>query len=196
MERRRDAGPSGARWRALVREIEACRRCPLGSTRQHVVIYRGAARPRVVFVGEAPGRQEDAEGVPFVGRAGRRLDEALRTLGLPASAYGILNVVKCHPPGNRLSPEPLRACRPFLDRQLALLRPRLLVPMGARALAALDARAPTVTRASGMLRTVGSLRLFPLLHPAATFRSGRAMRQWNRDLGRLRRWLDAHLESL
>ena len=135
-------------------------------------------------------------GVPFVGRAGHRLDEALRTLRLPVSAYGVLNVVKCHPPGNRLTPEPLRACRPFLDRQMALLRPRLLVPMGARALAALDPRAPPVMQSSGAPRSVGSMQLFPLLHPAATFRSRRAMRQWNRDLARLHRWLIAHLESL
>ncbi len=160
------------------------------------MVYRGSPRPTVVFVGEAPGREEDLRGLPFVGRAGARLDGAIAALALPPGAVGILNVVKCHPPGNRLSRASVAACRPFLDRQLALLRPRLLVPLGAHALRALDPRAPPISASAGALRMAGSQRLFPLIHPAAAFRSRRYARRWARDVGRLGRWLRRELETL
>ncbi len=179
-----------------MREIERCRRCPLGAQRAHIVVYRGAVRPRLVFVGEAPGRDEDRLGVPFVGRAGRVLDEAIATLGLSPTSFGILNVVKCRPPNNRLSTRSVHACQPFLDRQLSLLRPRLLVPLGAHALRALDPEAPPVGTAAGTPRTVNRRRLFPLLHPAATFRATRWARRWRRDVARLGRFLDRPLETL
>jgi uracil-DNA glycosylase len=161
-----------------------------------VVVYRGAARPAIVFVGEAPGRLEDLSGRPFVGRAGHRLDAAVDRLGLEADRWGVLNVVKCRPPGNRLGPEPLRACRPFLDRQLDLLRPRLLVPLGARALSALDPEAPAISVAAGAPRSAGGRWLFPLLHPAAGFRSRWAAARWERDIDRLQKWLEPRLETL
>ncbi len=160
------------------------------------MVYRGSARPRVVFLGEAPGREEDLRGLPFVGRAGATLDRAVRKLELPPRSYGILNVVKCRPPKNRLSRASVAACRPFLDRQLALLRPRVVVPLGAHALRTLDPSAPAISEAAGTARTVGPLRLFPLVHPAATFRSGRYARRWTRDVRRLGRWLEGELETL
>ncbi|HYK93185.1 MAG TPA: uracil-DNA glycosylase [Thermoplasmata archaeon] len=177
-------------------EIEACRRCELGHLREHVVIYRGPAHPTVVFIGEAPGREEDRQGVPFVGRAGKRLDEAIARLGDPGRSAGILNLVKCRPPENRLGAAPIRACAPFLDRQLKLLRPRILVPLGAHALRAIDPAAPRVMAAAGTPRRTGDHCLFPLLHPAATFRSRRAAERWAADIDRLRDWLQGELETL
>ncbi|MCI4336910.1 MAG: uracil-DNA glycosylase [Thermoplasmata archaeon] len=188
--------PSGA-FEQLAREIEACRRCPLGSTRAHVVVYRGAAHPTVVFLGEAPGKAEDEQGLPFVGRSGRRLDAAIAQLGLPTSAFGILNVIKCRPPGNRLVAEAVRQCRPFLERQLALLEPRIVVTLGAAALKAMDPKSPPITEAAGTVRSGASARVFPLVHPAATFRSRRYAQRWEQDLARLRELLRTfELETL
>lgn len=189
-------GPRGRAWRALEREIDACRRCPLGALRSHPVVYRGAARPSILFVGEAPGREEDRTGRPFVGRAGHRLDDAIEDLGLPRTAWGILNVVKCHPPGNRLPTASIPACRPFLERQLEILRPTLLVPLGAHALHAVDPSAPAILRAAGHPRRAGRYAVFPLVHPAAGFRSRAFARRWSGDVGRLKRWLRPRLETL
>ncbi len=182
---------SGSRrraWETLCEEVRACRRCPLGSSRTNAVVFRGSLSPRVVFVGEAPGAEEDRTGEPFVGRAGRRLDEAIRWLGLADGAFGVLNVLKCRPPGNRFDPAAARTCRPFLDRQLALLRPRAIVTLGASALRALDPGAPAMLRAAGRPRPGPGVPLFPLVHPAAV-RSHALLRRWNDDLGALRAWL-------
>lgn len=189
-------GPEGNAWAALLEEIERCRRCPLGAVRTRVVVYRGAAHPKLVFLGEAPGREEDQAGIPFVGRAGKRLDAAIAQLGLPPSAFGVLNLVKCRPPDNRLTRAPIDACRPFLDRQFALLQASIVVSLGAHALARLDPAAPGVMTAAGRPRRIGRLWLFPLLHPAATFRSRRAATRWADDLEKLRGWLLPRLETL
>jgi uracil-DNA glycosylase len=145
--------------------------------------------PRVVFVGEAPGAREDETGLPFMGRAGQRLDAAVVQLGLPAESVGMLNLIKCRPPHNRFDRQAAATCRPFLDRQLALLRPELVVTLGASALAALDPHAPSITDAAGHERTLDGRPLFPMIHPAATFHSRRYALRWEKDLDRLRRRL-------
>ena len=184
-------GTSTTAWRDLTREIESCTRCPLHASRTHAVVYRGAEHPRVLFVGEAPGAEEDRLGRPFVGRSGRVLDAGIAELGVHAEPIGIVNLLKCRPPGNVYSRNAAATCRPYLDRQIALLSPRLIVSLGARALTALDGTAPPITQASGRARRAGPWRVFPLLHPAATFRSRRNLEQWHRDLDRLRSYLAA-----
>ncbi len=157
----------------------------MGSRRQHAVVYRGGNAPRVVFVGEAPGAEEDRQGLPFVGRSGRILDAAVVRLPLTSTEVGVVNVLKCRPPRNRFDPEAARTCRPFLDRQLALLRPELLVPLGAVALRALAPDAPKILTAAGSLLHRGPTLLFPLVHPAATLRSRRLRERWDRDVATL-----------
>ena len=176
-------------WRSLSATIRRCTRCPLHATRTHAVVYRGSLTPRIVFVGEAPGAEEDRVGRPFVGRSGRRLDAAIRELGLGEDEFGVLNVIKCRPPGNRYDPSAARTCRPYLDRQLELLRPERLVTLGAHALTALDPAAPPVTQAAGTPRYRDGPPIFPLLHPAAALRSRRWAERWAHDVGALRRWL-------
>ncbi|MHB1434565.1 MAG: uracil-DNA glycosylase [Thermoplasmata archaeon] len=178
----------GREWGRLLEEIAACRRCPLQQHR--VVVFRGSLTPEIVFIGEAPGATEERVGLPFVGRAGRILDGALQTLGIGPERYGVLNVLKCRPPRNRFDPSAARACTPFLRRQLDLLGPRRLVSLGAPALRALDPSAPAILEAAGHPRTALGLPLFPMIHPAATFRSGRYADRWAGDLRRLGRWLD------
>jgi uracil-DNA glycosylase len=179
------------RWafERLSREIRVCTLCPLSKSRQHAVVYRGSLAPRVVFVGEAPGADEDREGLPFVGRSGRLLDAAIARIGPTLGSFGVLNVLKCRPPANRFDASAARTCRPYLDRQLALLRPRLLVPLGARALVALDPQAPPILSAAGRARLGRAGRLFPLLHPAAALRSRRWHARWDSDVAALAEWL-------
>lgn len=178
-------------WARLSREIRACRRCPLGSTRTHAVVYRGSLTPRLVFVGEAPGAAEDRVGEPFVGPSGRRLDAAIREVGVPEAGYGVLNLLKCRPQHNRFDPRAARTCRPFLDRQLELLRPEGIVTLGARALAALDPDAPAILRCEGRPRESHAPPIFPMLHPAAALRSRRWARLWDREVLALREWWTA-----
>jgi DNA polymerase len=180
-------------WQALSEEIRSCQKCPLHATRTQAVVYRGSLTPRVLFVGEAPGVAEDREGLPFVGRSGQRLDAAVARLGLAGSEYGVLNLLKCHPPRNRFDRDAARTCRPYLDRQIQLLSPRVLVTLGSPALHALAPDAPPMLAAAGRPRT-GALRpLFPLIHPAAAMRSRRLAERWGRDVDALGRWLAVDL---
>ncbi|MCI4367833.1 MAG: uracil-DNA glycosylase [Thermoplasmata archaeon] len=204
-ELRSDSGPSGVlpdsprpgtrspEWKNLVEEITGCRRCSLGASRTHVVIYRGAEEPVVLFVGEAPGADEDRAGVPFVGRAGRRLDSAIERIGLSPDEFGVLNLIKCRPPANVFDRKAAAACRPFLERQLSLLRPKLVVPLGAQALRALAPEAPPITQASGVGIRRGAWMVFPLLHPAAAMHAPRYRAQWDAGVDALAAQLPALL---
>jgi uracil-DNA glycosylase family 4 len=124
-----------------------------------------------------------------VGRSGRRLDQAIAEVGLRDGEFGILNVVKCRPPGNRFLSEAARKCRPFLERQLGLLEPKVIVTLGAHALAAIDPTAPAVTVAAGRERRWGTTPLFPLLHPAAALHAPKYRDRWEADLGALSKFL-------
>lgn len=153
------------------------------------MVYRGGWAPRVLFVGEAPGAEEDRVGRPFVGRSGRTLDRAIEQLGLTSEEVGVVNVLKCRPPGNRFDRAAARTCRPYLDRQVALLRPEVIVTLGARALAAIDPDAPAMLVAAGHPRIGPGIPHFPLLHPAAALRSNRWRARWEHDVRTLARWL-------
>lgn len=181
-------GATGAVWEALSGEIRECVRCPLHLGRIQAVVYRGGAHPWVVFVGEAPGAEEDRVGRPFVGRAGAKLDRAIAGLGLRESEVGIVNLLKCRPPGNRFDPSAAATCRPYLYRQLDLLGPKLIVTLGRWALHELDPGALAMTRAAGTVRTAGAWTVFPLLHPSAVRSRATAVR-WDRDLEILADWL-------
>lgn len=179
-------GATGPAWEHLSDEIRVCEQCDLHRGRTNAVIYRGGDHPRLVFIGEAPGAEEDRRGVPFVGRSGKRLDEGIARLGLLGEEFGIVNLLKCRPPANVFSRSAAATCRPFLDRQLDLLAPDLVVPLGAHALATLDPTAPRITDAAGFRRVTAGRTMFPLLHPAATFRSRKNLARWTDDLDRLR----------
>ncbi|MCI4365505.1 MAG: uracil-DNA glycosylase [Thermoplasmata archaeon] len=176
-------------WTELEREIRECTRCPLHANRTNAVIYRGSDAPRLVFVGEAPGATEDREGVPFVGRSGKRLDSAIVEMGLRAEEFGVLNLVKCRPPRNVFVRSAAATCAPYLDRQLALLRPTILVPLGAEALRSLDPEAPRILLAAGRPRRRDGRQVFPLIHPAASLRSRALAERWQADVRALGVWL-------
>ncbi|MEA1051079.1 uracil-DNA glycosylase [Lamprobacter modestohalophilus] len=119
-------------WDALEASVAECRRCKLCQTRTKTVFGTGDRQAELLFVGEGPGQDEDRQGEPFVGRAGQLLNKMLAAVGLTREQVYIANIVKCRPPGNR-NPEPdeASACRPYLERQIALIQPKLIVSLGA-----------------------------------------------------------------
>jgi DNA polymerase len=152
----------------------ACRACPLALSRQQVVVSRGDPSARLMLIGEGPGAQEDATGLPFVGRSGQLLDELLAAAGIQGSRETyICNMVKCRPPGNRRpTGAELAACRPWLERQLEAVDPALVVLLGATAVeGVLDIRGG-ITQLRGRWRPWRGRWLMPLLHPSYLLRFG------------------------
>jgi len=119
------------RWDNLIKAINDCNQCPLGSQRTHPVIGEGSLDADIMFIGEAPGHNEDRQGIPFVGRAGKILDKLLAHINLKREDVFIANILKCRPPGNR-NPQKneVESCTPFLDAQIEIVQPKLLVPLG------------------------------------------------------------------
>lgn len=153
----------------LHRQILGCTKCPLAKGRTHAVPGEGNPNAKVMFVGEAPGEQEDAQGRPFVGPAGRFLNELLALAGLEREEVFITNTVKCRPPNNRTpSNDELLACRPFLEAQIALIRPKVICLLGAAALKALlPELRMTISQVHGQAFTKSGIIFVPLFHPAA-----------------------------
>jgi len=155
-----------------------CKRCKLCHARSNLVFGEGAHEARLVFVGEGPGREEDLEGKPFVGEAGRLLDRIITAMGLTREAVYICNVVKCRPPDNR-DPESdeIEACIPFLKRQLALIRPEVICALGRVAVQALLGKNFKITRERGKWLSFMDIPLMPTYHPAYLLRNPSAKRQ-------------------
>jgi uracil-DNA glycosylase len=170
----------------------ACTRCRLSETRTQVVFSDGVVRARLVVVGEAPGANEDATGLPFVGAAGQFLDLLLATVGLSRedSVY-ICNVLKCRPPGNRNPlPEEIDACSPFLKRQLALVAPQALLAVGSFAAQALSGDTRPIGRLRGEVHSYEGVPLVVTYHPAALLRNPGWTRAFWDDLQLLRGIMD------
>jgi len=160
-------------WPALKARVAGCVDCPLHAKRNKTVFGVGDENADWLFVGEGPGADEDAQGEPFVGQAGRLLDSMLVAIGLKrgANVY-IANVVKCRPPGNR-NPEPAEAgaCEPYLHRQIELIRPRLIVALGKVAAANLLASDASVASMRGKLHSYRGIPLVVTYHPAYLLRN-------------------------
>jgi uracil-DNA glycosylase family 4 len=153
-------------------EARDCTRCALAESRTKVVFGSGDADADLMFVGEAPGANEDREGLPFVGQAGKLLDKLLGEIGMQRSQVWICNVLKCRPPGNR-DPQPaeIEACSDYLQRQVELIEPRVVCTLGNFSTKLLRGDPAGITRLHGRpeVRTIGrrAVRLYPLYHPAA-----------------------------
>jgi uracil-DNA glycosylase len=158
----------------LAREASGCTRCPLSASRTQVVFGVGDPDAALMFVGEAPGRDEDLQGEPFVGRSGRLLDRlVLEELGIDRSCFYIANVVKCRPPDNRdPRAEEIEACRPYLEAQLGSIRPTVVVTLGNFATKLLLHTDLGITRVRGKAYPMDGWHLVPTYHPAAALRSG------------------------
>lgn len=174
-------------WEALEQRCQDCHACPLCETRHNVVFGVGCKTAEVLFVGEGPGQQEDLQGVPFVGAAGKLLDDMLSIIDLDRNNCYIANIVKCRPPQNR---DPLEteqeACIGFLREQVRLIQPKILVCLGRIAAKRLIDENYRITREHGQFVQKGGLWMSALYHPAALLRDAGKRPETFRDLLALR----------
>jgi DNA polymerase len=197
MERTTTPNRAALKLASVARDASTCTACGLSATRTQTVPGEGSPTAALVFVGEAPGAREDLAGRPFVGAAGRLLDDLLASIGLRREEVFILNTVKCRPPENR-NPQrsEIAACAPLLSRQLAALQPRVIATLGRHALAVF---APSAKIAEVHGRPYAQTEsdqhqgavLFPLYHPAAALHNGSLRPTLERDMAALRAYLDA-----
>jgi uracil-DNA glycosylase len=175
---------------AFAEVVAGCTKCPLAGGRTQVVFGSGAPNADLMFVGEAPGFHEDKQGVPFVGAAGKLLDQLLAGIGLSRSSVFVVNVLKCRPPGNRDPlPEEIEACESHLWRQIELIEPRVVATLGNFATKLLSGRPTGITRVHGQEQetTLGARRvlLYPIYHPAAALYTPRMLEVLKSDFARL-----------
>jgi uracil-DNA glycosylase family 4 len=180
---------------ALYREASGCVRCPLHQGRNRVVFGNGNADADLMFVGEGPGQQEDIQGLPFVGRAGKLLDQLLEEIGLSRGEVWVTNVVRCRPPGNRdPQPDEIAACRSYTDRQIELIEPRLICTLGKFAMQVLTRTNRGITAVHGKpeVHELGgrTMRVYPLFHPAAALRSTKTLEDLRDAFARIPALLD------
>ena len=159
-------------------DLGECTRCKLHKGRTQLVFGVGDAQARLMFVGEAPGADEDEQGVPFVGRAGQLLTQIIEAMGLEREDVYIANVVKCRPPGNR-NPEPdeVEQCEPFLLRQIDVIKPTVVVALGKFAAQSLLRTTEPITKLRGQFHQIGNIRVIPTFHPAYLLRNPAAKRE-------------------
>ena len=160
-----------------------CTRCRLASTRTQVVFGTGNPNADLMFVGEAPGRDEDLQGAPFVGRAGQLLTDIIKAMKLTRDDVYIANVIKCRPPENR-NPEPdeLDACRPYIRKQIELIRPKVIVTLGRFALQSLTEKGYSISSVRGTWLQVGDIKVMPTYHPAYLLRTPAAKKDVWQDM--------------
>ena len=172
---------------AVREDLGECTRCKLHGGRTKLVFGVGSPTADLVFVGEAPGRDEDRQGIPFVGRAGQLLTRIIAAIGLSRDEVYIANVIKCRPPNNR-NPEPdeVATCEPFLFRQLDVIRPRVVVALGGFAIRTLLRTDEAVSRLRGRVFDYRGAKLIPTFHPAFLLRSPERKRDVWEDMKRVR----------
>ncbi len=173
---------------SLDAEILSCTLCRLCETRTHAVPGSGdAENPKVVFIGEGPGKNEDLQGKPFVGRGGKLLDELLESTGLKREEVYITNIVKCRPPKNRKpKPDEIEICTcHYLEKQLELLKPKLICTLGATALQYFTGQKEMRPNHGKLFKTKSDIALLPTYHPAAIFRNRKLKKSLDEDLRKI-----------
>ncbi len=163
----------------VLREMSDCQLCPLGKTRKNLVFGAGNPQARIVFVGEAPGADEDEQGMPFVGRAGQLLtDIIVKGMKLERKDVYICNILKCRPPNNRNPlPEEIVKCEPFLKRQLQIIAPEIICALGKFSAQTLLKTDVPISALRGRFQTYEGIKLMPTYHPAYLLRNPSAKRQ-------------------
>lgn len=176
---------------AFYEEIKDCQKCALGKTRKNFVFGYGNPKARVMFIGEAPGREEDEQGVPFVGPAGKLLDKMLASIGIRREDIFIANVLKCRPPYNRDPlPDEVSQCEPYLKKQIEMVGPQILVALGRIAGQSLLRNTETLSNLRSSEHEYEGKPLLVTYHPAALLRNPRWKAQSWEDLKKLRRLLN------
>jgi DNA polymerase len=185
--------PSKESMEDIWRDIGECTRCGLCEGRTQVVNTHGNQKARLMFVGEAPGADEDAQGKPFVGRAGQLLTKIIEAIGMKREEVLIGNVNRCRPPGNRQPTlEEAAICRPFLFREIAAVQPDVIVVMGNTALRNLLEVREGITRVRGQFQDFRGIKVMPTFHPAYLLRDPSKKRETWEDLKKVRDYLDTH----
>ena len=171
-------------------DLGDCRRCKLAPTRKTIVFGEGNPHAELVFIGEGPGADEDEQGLPFVGRAGKLLNRMMETVGLKRADVYICNVIKCRPPGNR-TPEKdeVDACSPFLFRQIESIKPRLICCLGAPAVRTVLGIKEGITKIRGQFYNFGAAKALATVHPAYVLRNPREEKILREDFEKIRDFL-------
>ena len=176
---------------ALAQYCNTCQKCPLGATRTNLVFGTGNPNADLMFVGEAPGEQEDLSGVPFVGRAGQLLDKFLYAVDIERKDVYIANILKCRPPKNRDPlPEEEEACIGYLREQVRLIRPKIIVCLGRISAMKLIKPDFKITKEHGVWFERGNFLMTAVYHPAALLRDPRKKEEMLEDMKRIRQKLD------
>jgi DNA polymerase len=171
------AAKPSPRLKALAAEIAACTNCGLHKTRTKTVPGQGTPHPEIMFVGEAPGADEDAQGLAFVGAAGQLLTKMIEAMGLRREEVFIANILKCRPDNRRPTPEEMQTCIPYLKEQIKVLRPRVIVALGATAVHGLLAVETGITKLRGQWSTFEGIDVMPTFHPAYLLRNPATKRE-------------------
>lgn len=180
---------------AATDEISRCRRCGLAETRTCAVPGEGDAGAEIMFIGEAPGYNEDRTGRPFCGAAGQFLTQLIESIGLKREDVYIANIVKCRPPGNRDPlPEEIAACKPWLDRQMEIIKPKIIVTLGRFSLSRFFP-GTTISRIHGQYQKCGDYTCFAMYHPAAALHQGNLRAIIMADMAKLSKVLEEIKES-
>ncbi|MFZ5986096.1 MAG: uracil-DNA glycosylase [Bacillota bacterium] len=158
-------------WEELIKECTSCKKCDLGAGRTNIVIGRGNNDAPLLLVGEGPGEQEDIQGLPFVGAAGKLLDLLLKAVMIKEGQYYIANIVKCRPPGNRVpTDEEAENCLPYLRNQVLLIKPKIIVCLGGTSMKYIIDRNARITQVRGQWIERKGYWIMPTFHPAALLR--------------------------
>ncbi len=177
-------------------QVQACHRCSLADGRTQTVFGTGNPEARILFVGEAPGKNEDLQGEPFVGAAGKYLNELLTIAGLAREDVYIANVLKCRPPSNRdPRPEEIELCAPYLREQTRTINPEYIVTLGNFATKFILKTEVGITRLHGTLQRAGKFKVFPIFHPAAALYDGSKREMLENDFTTLGQLLSGQLDS-
>ncbi|MBR3033563.1 MAG: uracil-DNA glycosylase [Clostridiales bacterium] len=176
-------------WNDFVNQCEECQACPLGATRQNVVIYRGSVVAPIMFVGEGPGATEDEQGLPFVGQAGRLLQLLLDAQGFTSKDYHIANVVKCRPPENRVpTDQEAAACKKLLGTQILICKPKIIVLLGKTAYTLFTGdKNAKMTQIRGNFIEKNGYLILPTFHPAYILRNNNERIKLWKDIEMVRR---------
>ena len=188
--------PSTETFEQIHAEIGDCTRCPLHLERTHVVHTEGNRKARLMFVGEAPGADEDIQARPFVGRAGQLLTKIIEAIGLKREEVLIGNVNRCRPPQNRAPmPDEAATCKPYLEREIAIVQPAVIVVLGNTAMKNLLDTREGITRARGRFHEYKGIKVMPTFHPAYLLRDPSKKRETWEDLKKVRDYLDNTAKS-
>jgi DNA polymerase len=193
---KRQSAPSMLSLEDVRRDMENCQRCPLHEGRKNVVFGSGNPQASLVFIGEAPGADEDQQGLPFVGRAGQLLTKIIEAMGFKRDDVYIANILKCRPPNNRNPlPAEIQICEPFLIRQLKAISPKIICALGTFSAQTLLKRETPITVLRGTFHDYHGIALMPTYHPAYLLRNPSAKKLVWEDVQQIMKRLQARDEN-